>query len=251
MLFSNMSTVEYIMINAVLINSQKQDQEKIESILSTDENIRVLASGKDGYDALKLIGSLKPDVAILDNHLDFIKGEEIPPLIKLRSPSTAVVILIARISDSQLLRAASNEVSGLALKEADINTLPWILKCVNSGGCFISPALAARVLHLLSSISPENGPTRTAGKSPIKASGNEELKFSVKEDPAAYLSKMELRILSHIGEGLTSAEIALKLDLTVGTVRNYVSSVMHKTGLRNRSQMARCAYFYGLAPLNP
>ena len=234
------------MINTVIINPQKQDREKIASLLLAAGDIKVLAQGKDGYDALKLIGSLKPDIAILDNHLEFIEGGEIPPLLKGRSPLTAVVILAARISDYQLCRAASNEVSGFVYTETDMDTLPGILKCVSEGGCFISPWFASRVLHILSSFNRESHNR----ESQTKAAECKILKFSSREDPAGYLSKMELQILAHVGEGKTSEETAKNLGLAVGTVRNYISSVMRKTGVRNRSQMVRYAFFYGLVPLN-
>jgi len=227
------------MINTVIISPQKRDREKIASLLTSAGDIKVLAQGKDGYDALKLIGSYKPDIAVLDNHLEFIDGGEIPPLLKSRSPLTAVVILAGRISDYQLYRAASNEVSGFVYTETDMDTLPWVLKCISEGGCFISPWFAARVLHILSSISRES-----QAKAP-------EIKTFAKEDPAGYLSKMELRVLANIGKGKTSEETAKNLGLAVGTVRNYISSVMRKTGMRNRSQMVRYAFFYGIVPLNP
>ena len=76
-----------------------------------------------------------------------------------------------------------------------------------------------------------------------------EVSISSREDPLGYLSKMELRVLTNIGEGYTSGEIASNLNLAVGTVRNYISSVMRKTGLHNRSQMARYALYYGLVSL--
>jgi two-component system NarL family response regulator/two-component system response regulator DegU len=230
------------MINTVIINPQKHDREKIASLLAAAGDIKVLAQGKDGYDALKLIGSFKPDIAILDNHLEFIEGGEIPPLLKIRSPLTAVVIMAARISDYQLYRAAFNEVSGFVYTETDMDTLPWILKCVSEGGCFISPWFAARVLHIISS---------SGRKTQISAQELKNLKFHSREDPTGYLSKTELRVLAHIGEGKTSEETAKNLGLAVGTIRNYISSVMRKTGMRNRSEMVRYAFFYGLVPLNP
>ena len=241
------------MVKAVVINSQKQDREKLVSILSADVDIKVLASGIDGYDAIKLIRSLKPDIAILDNHLEIIKGEEISPVLKLHSPSTAIVILVARISDIQLFRAASNEVSGFVHKETDLNILPRIVRFIYGGGCFISPALAARVLRLLSLTNPENTNKHSAAanKSKIRIPAKLSLKIRSGDDPTETLSRTELRILANIGEGLTSSEIAEKLDLAEGTVRNYVSSVMRKTGLRNRPQMARYAFCCGIVPLSP
>jgi len=241
------------MIKTVVITTQKQDREKLVSLLSADGNIKVLASGRDGYDAIKLIGSLKPDIAILDNHLEFIKGEEISPVLKLHSPSTAVVIMVSRISDYQLFRAASNEVTGFVHKETDMNILPKIVKYIYKGECFISPALASRVLRLLSLINPENANKRN--NAAIKTRNRIPAKLNIKvlsaEDPTGTLSRMELRILAYIGEGLPSTEIARKLGLAEGTVRNYVSSVMRKTGLHNRSQMARYAFCCGLVPLRP
>ena len=83
----------------------------------------------------------------------------------------------------------------------------------------------------------------------VLASGRDEIDSSA-EEPTENLSKTELRVLTHIGEGNTSDEIAQKLGLAVGTVRNYISSVMHKTGMRNRSEMARYAFICGLVPLS-
>ena len=241
------------MVKAVVIYSQKQDREKIVSLLSVDGDIKVLASGKDGYDAIKLIGSLKPDIAILENHLEFIKGEEISPVLKVHSPSTAVVILVMRINDTQLLKAASNEVSGLVHTETDLNILPMIVRLICKGGSFISPALASRVLHLLSLANPGNTNRRgfTENRARYKIPARLSMKFLSGENPTRKLSRTEFRVLAHIGEGLTSSEIAERLDLKVGTVRNYVSAVKRKTGLSNRSQMARYALCYGIAPLIP
>ncbi|MDR0497638.1 MAG: response regulator transcription factor, partial [Treponema sp.] len=214
------------MINTVIINPQKQDREKIAALLIKGGDIKVLAQGKDGYDALKLISTYKPDIAILDNQLEFIEGGEIPPLLKLRSPETAIVILVAKISDYQLYRAASHKVLGFVSKETDMDTLPVVLKCIFEGGCFISPHLAARVLKIFSALN---------GDRQVKKTEKRDEKFRSREDPTGYLSKMELQMLAYIGEGKSSDEIAGNLHLAVGTVRNYISTVMRKTGTRNRS----------------
>jgi len=241
------------LIRIVIVSPQKHEREKMASLLSAEKEIKILAYGKDGYDALKLIGSLKPDIAILDNNLEFIDGEEIPPLLKIRSPSTAVVIVVTKISDYQLYKAATNEVSGIVNKEADFDSLPGILKNVSEGKCFISSVLAGRILRLLCSLSYKGigpyGAVESKGQAKPEEAGY--VMFLSGEDPAAYLSRTELKILVEIGEGHASTDIAKNLGLAVGTVRNYISSVMHKTGMNNRSQMVRYAYSCGLVPLNP
>jgi len=242
------------MINTVLINSKKQDQEKLISVLSADREIQILASGKDGYDAIKLVSSLKPDIAILDNHLELINGEEISPVLKVHSPLTAVVILVSRISDTQLLKAASNEISGFVHTETDMNILPQILRRISSiGGCYISPVIASRVLHLLSLTNSHiiKNLGSAANKPFNKASARQKIMLLSGENPTGTLSRSELRILTCIAEGYESTEIAGKLHLAVGTVRNYISSVMRKTGLHNRSQIALYAFWCGIAPISP
>ena len=242
------------MIGTVIINPIKQDREKVASILSTDNDIEVLAYGKDGYDALKLVANLKPSIAIMDNHLDFISGEGIPPLLRARSPATSVVIVVAKISEYQLYRAASNDVAGIVSKENDLGKLPEILKTIARGNGFISPALAPKVLQLLSSLSSTHSRSenQAAKKSTAPALEAHELQFLLGDDPEEYLSKTELKILAQIGEGRTSSEIANNLSLAVGTVRNCISSVMRKTGLNNRAQMVRYAFSCGLIrPLGP
>jgi len=264
-------------ITTVLINANKQDRDKIAALLSAQDNIKILAQGNDGYDALRLIGSLKPDIVVLDYYMELFEEEDIPPLLRVRSPSTAVVILSSRISDYHLFRAALNEVSGFIHKETDLDYLPLILRCIAQGGCFISPVLAARIIHFFA-VMNRKGIERykaQANRRASKGSGKPgtELKLPFENncwkailkngpetrpafdganpsgaDPIEHLSKMELRILTCIGEGHASSEIAKNLNLAVGTVRNYISSVMRKTGLHNRSQMVRYACFYGLVP---
>ena len=221
------------MIKTVIVDMEKKIRDKVTSILSAHGDFKIMAQGEDAYDALRIVSNFKPDIAILDNHLGYIHGEEIPPLLRARSPSTAVVILTTKANDFQLYRAVRNEVSGLIHKETDMNSLPSILKCISDGGCFISPSLAAKILHIF------------AAHAPLKGSKE---KVSLREDPVGYLSKTELQILVRMAEGNSSNEIAKSLHLKVGTVRNCISSVMHKTGLHNRSQLVHYALKYGLVP---
>ena len=238
----NISKMSFSVINAVIIEAKKQDRDKIAELLAAEGGIKILAHGKDGYDALKLIGSLKPDIAIMDSNLDYIEGNEIPPLVKARSPSTMVVILAGKINDNQLLKAAANHVSGFVYKETDLHMLPEALKQISRGGCFISPALAFRILHLFSLM---NDIKLSPGAAPVQKY-KPEPRISPLEDPVGRLSKAELSILTCLCKGLASNEIAEHLGLAVGTVRNRISSLMNKLGLKSRTNLVRYAINYGL-----
>jgi len=142
-------------------------------------------------------------------------------------------------------------VSGFVCKETDIDSLPAVLNLISEGKCYISPALAGRFLHLLCSCSYKNTQVNAPGKAPAKTPEDEEAQVFPEGDPAEYLTKTELRVLLEIGEGLNSGEVAKKLGLAVGSVRNCISSIMHKAGLNNRSQMVRYAISSGLVSMNP
>ena len=229
-----------MMITTIIITPYKEEREKIVSCIESQDDIKILACGNDGYDALKLSGNLKPQILVLENKLEFIEAGEIPPLLKIRSVFSSVVILTAKISDSELRRAAGNKVSGFVHKGKDMENLPMILRWVSRGGCFISPYLAGRVMHLISG-NEAPAPGLPAGSL---------IDDPARNDPAGFLSKIELRILRRVGEGYSSNKIAENLGLTAGTVRNYISGIIHKTGLQNRAQLIRYAHSRGIVPLS-
>lgn len=232
------------MIRTVIIDAEKQKRDRIADLLSAEGSIKILAKGKDGYDALKLTGSLRPDIVIIDNHIEYIECGDIPPLLQVRSPSSLVLIMAGKISDYQLYKAASNKVSGFINNDTELYILPKAIKHIYEGGCFISPVLAARILRLFSMmnekhINLDSGRAKT-GKQWSKK------EISPLEDPVGYLSKKELSILIHLSKGLHSREIADMFCLAVGTVRNYISSLMKKLGLESRTQLVCYAFDYCL-----
>jgi DNA-binding NarL/FixJ family response regulator len=237
------------MIKTVIISTEKQNRDRIAALLSEKSDIKILACGRDAYDALNLTGRLKPDIIIIDNQLDYIEGTDIPPLLKARSPSTMVVILAGKISDYQLYKAASNEVSGFINRETDIDLLPGILKFINRGGCYFSQALASRIMRLLSQIDRRNLSMYCSSLSIMGTGKKREVQISSGSDPVSYLSKKELNILKSIARGMESDDIANQLGLSVGTIRNNISSLMNKLGLKSRTQMVHFAFSYGIIPL--
>jgi len=211
----------------VIIDAHEQSRAKIVSTLTAQKDMTIAAEGKDAYDALKYTGSLQPDIAIIDIHLEFIEVHKMPPLVRVRSPKTALVLLTTQVSDVQLQGIVNSEVNGLVHKVTELDFLPQILKWVSEGGYFISPFLMSRVLHL-----------RHASKQKGQAFGD--------HDPVEHFSKSELQILTCLGEGHSSSEISKRLSLTEGTVRNYISALMQKMRFHNRLELSRYALTHGL-----
>jgi DNA-binding NarL/FixJ family response regulator len=220
------------MINTIVIDPEQKDRERINNSLSFHQDFNVQGLGQDGYDAIKLVTAFKPDIALLGVNLDIINGLDVLPLLKRQSPSTLVVILASKLDDNQISKALSNNIAGFLLKDSDLDELPFILKNIRFGECYINHRVSARIVHIFSEM---------AGK------GREEKILTRWGQPIPPgLSKKELRIMSYIGEGRSNKEIAEYLRLTAGTVRNYVSSAMQKMDLKDRTQMAIYALINGL-----
>jgi DNA-binding NarL/FixJ family response regulator len=224
--------MQTVMIRIVVADSEQKIREKIKSILSPHKDFNVVGTGRDGYDAIKLIPAYKPDIAILGVNLDFINGAEIPPLLKRRSPATSIIILASRLNDHQIYKALSNEVTGLLLEEPDLEHMAFILRKIHAGEYYMNAQISSRIFRIVSGIFRES----RRGNSPREP---------VSSIPSS-ISKTELQIMHFIGEGNSNKEIAELLNLKAGTVRNYISSAMHKAGLRNRTQMAVYAVENGL-----
>jgi DNA-binding NarL/FixJ family response regulator len=223
------------MIKIVVIDDRKQDQELINSILSAQKEFEITGFGKDGYDALKLAATHRPHIIIMDMQEDSLAGPELVPLIKRKSPATAVIILSGYEDDVYAGKAISAGASGYLVKKTDMNKLPDSVRSVYNGGYFINTTTIIKTFGLLSEMDKyRNVPW------------NNSVKKQTNKSIPACINRMELQIIANIGNGYTNKEIADSLNLKPGTVRNYLSSIMRKTGLKSRTQVAIFALKNGL-----
>jgi DNA-binding NarL/FixJ family response regulator len=220
------------MIHTVIIDTEEENRKKTNKLLSRHDDFEVQGLGKDGYDAIKLVTSFKPDIAVLGIHLDLINGLDVLPLLKRQSPATLMVILTSKLDDAQISKALGSKIAGFLLKDPDLDKLPVILKDIHFGKYYMNPQVSTRIFHIFSGLSNNDRQLN------LRPRGAHAL--------LAELSKTELQIMSCIGEGRSNKEIAEYLDLKAGTVRNYISSAMRKTGLRDRTQIAIYALRNGL-----
>ncbi|GHV26232.1 DNA-binding response regulator [Spirochaetia bacterium] len=219
------------MIQVVIVDGQDQDRSNAEFVLSSQNDIMVAGTGKDEYDAIRLVGRYTPDILVVDADLSGKNGVKPAFPLRCRFPHTAAIILTNMDDDTNALNAIGNGVSGYLLKSKDMEQLAAVIRVVYAGGCHLSPSIAARVFPQMSRIARETSPITPPPH------------FLVN------MSKTELRIIHHVGEGLENQEIAEKLHLKTGTIRNYVTVLLRKTSLRNRAQLAVFAEQNGLIQL--
>ena len=218
------------MIKIVIVDGQKDFRDHVELFLSAQDDFEVVGIGKDGYEAIDLTVRLQPDIVLMDINLSLIDGARAASILRCRSPSTAIIIITNIDNDEYIQQAISNGVAGYFLKSSDMTNLGMVIKAVHNGGCFISPQITARVFKYM-----YYGATQAA----FPLEGKKSLAL------LAELSELELCIISLIGQGFSNKEIAENLQLKEGTVRNYISSILHKVKLRNRTQIAIYALAHG------
>jgi DNA-binding NarL/FixJ family response regulator len=216
----------YTMIRIVIVDGQDSDRTITAKILSAQGDFDVVGTGKDGYDAMRLADSHKPDILLMDINLSYLDGIKTSSILNARYPRMAMLILTHMDDARHIQNAMSNGVSGYLLKNKDMENLADLIRVVHNSGFLIVPRIAAGCAW---------------GKPHLKAD----------RQCLVNLSSMELQIIHHVGEGLENQEIAEKMRLKMGTIRNHISVLLQKTTLRNRTQLAIFAMQNGLAKEAP
>jgi DNA-binding NarL/FixJ family response regulator len=227
---------EIIMIKIVVIDGQEPDRERLRIFLSAQNDFEVVGVGKDGYEAIRLVETLKPDIALLDISLHYIDGVKVTSILKFRFPGTSIIILTTLDDDEYVFKAIYGGASGYLLKTPHTEAaLAEGIRTVYNGGSLMTPKIATKAFRIFSEL--------------VKEKHTDRRFYQFQEELAPELpniSRTELRITAYVGQGLPNKEIAEKLRLRIGTVRNYISSILQKTGLRDRTQLAIYAIKNGL-----
>jgi DNA-binding NarL/FixJ family response regulator len=183
--------------------------------------------GSESYQALKLAEEEQPDIAILDYHLDAGNGLELIPIMKRKCSGTGIILISPYDDENRALDAMRKGVSGY-LQRSDMDMLIGTIQMVQSGGRYISHRIVARVFRALPELLMCRKFYRELGLDGRKI---------VSGDDLAALSPSQRQIVSFLNQGRSTKEIAETLGLKIGTIRNYISSLVRKTGSRTRSQM--------------
>ena len=194
-------------IRVLLAEDQAMIREALAALLSFEDDIEVVAQVGRGDEVTAAALASKPDVALLDIEMPGMDGLTAAAALSQASPGTKIVILTTFGRPGYLRRAMEAGASGFVVKDSPADRLARTIRQVLSGQRVIDPELAAAAL--------------SEGASP--------------------LTPRERDVLAASQDGATIAEIAAALYLSEGTVRNYLSSCIQKTGARNRTEALRVA----------
>jgi two-component system response regulator DesR len=193
-------------IRVLIAEDQAMVRGALAALLSTEGDIEVAGQAQNGREALELVIAAPPDVLLTDIEMPELTGLELAAEIKKRRLPVKVVILTTFARAGYLRRALDAGVSGYLLKDAPASTLANAIRRIKTGARVIDPELAAEAW--------------------------------TEADP---LTDRERQVLRYAGEGDASADIAARLNLSEGTVRNYLSEAISKLGAANRTEAARLA----------
>ena len=208
------------MIKVLLADDQELIRQSLSFVMSKQEDIEMVGTAANGREALELVEEKQPDVVLLDIRMPEMDGVECTRRIKQEFPGIKVIILTTFDDDDYVFDALRYGASGYLLKGVSVDGLTNAVREAARGGSIIAPDVASKVLQMFSRM----------------AQGDVQVRVNKKN--ALELTKMEWQVIREVGCGLSNKEIAGRLYLSEGTVRNYISSILRKLELRDRTQLA-------------
>ena len=188
----------------------------LETILGASGEVEICGSGNSGARAVELYRELRPDVLLMDIRMEGMSGLEASKAVLAEDPGARILLLTTFSDDEYIIQALRCGVKGYLLK-ADYSSILPALRAVQTGQTVFGTEIMSRIPGLLQK---------------EKAFPREEYG----------LTDREYQLISLVAEGLSNREIAPRMFLGEGTVRNYLSSLLEKLSLRDRTQLA--VFFY-------
>lgn len=202
-------------IRVLLVDDQELMRQGLRKLLEIEEGIEVVGEAADGVAALAVVAETRPDVALVDARMPRMGGVELITRLTAEHPSVASIVLSTFDEDDYIFGALRGGAAGYLLKDCSPDELVAAISRVSRGETVLSNPVAARLVADLR-------------REPVHGA------FSGQE----LLSARELEVARMVAAGAANREIAARLFITEGTVKNHVSSVLRKLGLRDRTQLA-------------
>ena len=213
-------------ITILLVDDQPLFREGLRTLLSVQPDLKVVGEAGDGEEAIKLCRTLKPVVVLMDLQMPVLDGVEATRRLHHEQPDSRVIVLTTFDDDEMVFDGLRAGALGYLLKDAPSEKLAEAIRAAARGESFLQPSIAAKVVAEFARLTTKRSPPTQALIEP--------------------LSDREQEILVLIATGATNREIGNQLFLAEGTVKNHVTNVLGKLGVRDRTQAALKAREMGL-----
>jgi DNA-binding NarL/FixJ family response regulator len=213
-------------IRILLVDDQRLMREGLRILLELESDLEIVGEAENGKAALQAYAELQPDVALMDVRMPGMDGVEATWRLREHWPEARIIILTTFDDDEYVFEGLRAGAQGYLLKDVSGHDLAEAVRTVAAGGALIEPSVARKVVAEFARMAP-----------PARAP---------EAGLAEPLSEREREILHLMALGLSNREIADRLALAQGTVKNYVTTILQKLGARDRTQAALRARELGL-----
>jgi DNA-binding NarL/FixJ family response regulator len=221
------------MIKVLIADDQDLIRQSLQIVLNTKEDLQVTDTVANGQEVIQSIRRERPDVILMDIRMPKMDGVQCTKIIKENYTDIKIIILTTFDDDEFVYNALKYGASGYLLKGVSMDELVEAIRTVYSGRAMINPDIATKVVKLFSQMAKAD------------------YSIQVEERNEQDLTKTEWKVIEQVEFGASNKEIAEKLNLSEGTVRNYLSAVLNKLGLRDRTQLAIWAVQTGVSKRKP
>lgn len=209
------------MIKILIADDQELIRESLKIILSTNNEFEVIDTVGSGKEVVESIRRHIPDIILMDVRMPDMDGVQCTKFVKEVYPEIKVIVLTTFDDDEYIFSALKYGASGYLLKGVSLDELTSAIKTVLQGGAIFNPNVASKVTKTFSEMAKNN----------IVAE-------RIHDEDLPNLSDTEWKIIQQVSQGLSNKEIAEILKFTEGTIRNYLSVILDKLQLRDRTQLA-------------
>ncbi len=211
-------------VRVLVVDDQRLIREGIASLLNIQEGVEVVGTAEDGQGAVEQALALSPDVVLMDVRMPVMDGATATATLTRQLPASQVLMLTTFDDEDYIVKALQAGAKGYLLKDIPVGDLAQAIRLAHAGIFQLDPAVAGKLVGAL------NRPDKTP--SPLSSPA------SAPHPPPDALTDREREVLRLIATGATNREIAVQLVVSEGTVKNHVSNILSRLGLRDRTQAA-------------
>ncbi len=215
-------------VRVLVVDDQRLMRDGIASLLDIQDGIKVVGTAANGQEALEQALTLQPDVILMDVRMPIMDGVAATTQVRRQLPSCQVLMLTTFDDEEYVIEALRAGATGYLLKDIPAYNLAQAVKAAHQGIYQLDPAVAGKVFNSLAAASSQQS------RSHIPSS-KDHTATPVKPTD---LTEREIEVLRLIAHGATNREIAEALVISEGTVKNHISNILSRLGLRDRTQAA-------------
>lgn len=216
------------MVKVLVVDDQQLMRDGISSLLSIQDGIEVIGTAANGQEAIEQALALTPDVILMDVRMPVMNGITATEQIRRQLPTCQVLMLTTFDDEEDIVKALIAGANGYLLKDIPAQDLAQAVRLAHRGIYQLEPSIAGKLVGMLNKQASSAAPTATTKK------GSSAQVVAAQFD----LTEREMEVLQLIATGATNREIAEDLVVSEGTVKNHVSNILNRLGLRDRTQAA-------------